>query len=363
MTLHSRFYGRRSTSPAILPNLSFSVGKISWSAVGGPTLCDVLCEGDLQDLWLLLDMLLSPTEIYNDNGDLVWWGFISDIELQIDAIRVELSLDTIANRVAVAYVQSSAATPVGLRGATVWEQDDLSVDEYGTFERLESSGMGGALDAEKLRRALLSNYAYPVPQVSTSLDQTGVVATLVCRGWWDLLSRRFYQNTDTGNIETTDQIRKIMSTVGTEFFSGVDVIDTTGVYPPEYQNGDANAKEIISRLLEYGTANDRRLLAYVTPERYLRVYEQPDPLVLDLVLTTRGSVEDRMGTELTSSSPPVGRWASITEALPWHSAGKFVSGIDAVFIESAEWDEDRGAFSRLEPIGSRTYNVSRVIPL
>ena len=74
-------------------------------------------------LWELLEVLRCPVQIRAAEGDLLWWGYINAIDIitvnpyaQIAMpIQVSASLETFANRVAVAYNAESDDGTTGER--------------------------------------------------------------------------------------------------------------------------------------------------------------------------------------------------------------------------------------------------------
>lgn len=362
MTLTPIFQQRSFQASLALPRVTWQPQRLSWRAVGGPDRAELGAQGDATSLWDLISFLRCPVAFQTDEGEAVWWGFVAEVEVQVDAIQVAVSVDTMANRVAVAYAYTSPTNTIGTRATTAYVEDADSVAEYGTFERLEASHTDDTSTAAALRDSVLAAYKYPVPQITVSPGARGVRATLHCRGWWDTLSRRLYDNAGTDAVETTEQIEDIIAAAG-EFVTAIDLVDASGVSSLEYRDGDTNAQAEIEKLLERGSASGLRMLAEVTRERVLRIHEEPASGSEDLLLSSDGTLRDRFGALMLPGESPAGKWARLQDVIPATANTDYLADAGKIFIESAEWDETKGRFSRLEPRGPSVFDVSRLDPV
>lgn len=187
-------WGRDFQAMLAPPKVALIPETYGWAAVGGPHLATIRAIGPAEARWELVAYLRCPVEITNDAGEAVWWGYVAEVEVEEGAITARVSLDDLANRVAVAYAYTSLANTIGTRGTTAWAQDDLSVDEYGTFERLDSSAASEPDLADAQRDQVLAQYAYPVTGIGVRPGGAGSGATLRCRGWFTTLARRMWDN-------------------------------------------------------------------------------------------------------------------------------------------------------------------------
>jgi len=93
--------------------------------------------------------------------------------------------------------------------------------------------------------------------------------------------------------------------------------------------------------MHLGTADQRRVLAWVTPERHLHFYPQPDPQDADLYLDREGHFFTKQGVPLRPWRPPVGRFARLMGSnrinLPWDRYR-----LPTCFVERAAYWVDRG---------------------
>ena len=151
-----------------------------------------------------------------------------------------------------------------------------------------------------------------------------------------------------GSWMTTAQIQQIATDVG-PFFAAVDIANASGIGSNQYRNGQTTALDELIALIESGTSAGRRLLAEVTPERTLKIYEQPASTAVGLLMDNDGKLTTLAGGALEPGKLPHGQWVALTEIPP--SVGS-LSPISPFFVERAEYDCVAGAYSALEPQGS-----------
>lgn len=340
---------------------------LSWDAVGG---CDRatfrVVAGELE-LWSLVDLLRCGIKLNDRHGEPWWWGYIHSVTLHLGEYSFGVSLDDLANRVAVAYEYVGAGiSSTGVRATTDWAEDLDSEAEFGTFERLESLASADIDDAEARRDALLQALAWPQAQID--FNSAGLSAEIEARGWHRLLERRYYLNENTSDVQTTEQIEDMMTALG-EFFTAVVIEDDSGVYSNEFRDGDSNAWEELKALLasgwtdisDYGSDPNTRLLCYVTPERVLRVHREPYPGAEDLRVYPSGEFEDAYGNRLGPGLKLVGRWARLVNFVPPQVSLQPVVNPTRVFIERLEYDVERLRL-RPQPRGMSAYQVGGLQP-
>lgn len=195
--LSVKFKTRGFTARLARPNLKFTVNSQSFAAIGGPKEASVSIQGGEISLWDAINMLRLPVEIYEDRrGRAVWWGYVHQATVRRGALEVAVSLDSMFNRVAVAYSYLAAGSEsAGERKTTAWADDLDSQGEFGIKELL-SSAEGNMSDAaaEAIRDAVLTAQRWPqggLAQTGNARARAGskktLGATLNCRGWWQTL--------------------------------------------------------------------------------------------------------------------------------------------------------------------------------
>lgn len=204
--LEARFYTRGFGRDAGRHGLKLRVNSLEWDAIGGPRMGSITATGGSESqLWELLEWLRKPVEIcHPKTGEPVWWGFVNGVTVRVGAIEIGATLDSLVNRVAVAYSYVAPGTNVvGSRATTTWVQDDLSVGTYGTKEFLSSCGGMTPEAAEARRTAILAAQRFPqgvaaqaggmLPRgrVRYSGAKNSRSATLSLKGWWSTLGWKY----------------------------------------------------------------------------------------------------------------------------------------------------------------------------
>lgn len=211
MLYERQFSGRALNQP----NAVQKVERYSHSVFGGPKAARINYTGGELDLWELIERLRCPVEIYSDFGDRTWWGFVAGVELKIGHIAISVSIDSMYNRVAVAYNLVDADL-VGERQTTEWMEDADSVASYGDRELLQTASESTAEWAAAIQEMLLNQKRYPIPALTMS-GQTAQTptASLLCRGWFSAFDWVYYSKTIAPVACTT-------SGTGTQVLGNID---------------------------------------------------------------------------------------------------------------------------------------------
>lgn len=194
MPLALSLLDRTFTPAPISPALALSVTSYSWHAIGGPksaTLSGV--AGDEAVLWECVGWLRYGLTIKNDQGDPVWWGCVQRVAIEVGSFTFSACLDTMANRITVAYGRIVDGTETSTeRATTVYSEDIDSVAEYGIKEALLTVSSATDAQAELFRdNALILG---KLPQVDWEYTGTeNLRVEIECCGWWDTLDWRLYQ--------------------------------------------------------------------------------------------------------------------------------------------------------------------------
>ena len=107
--MNAYFYDRKSPTRPLNNGLCrFSVEWLSWAELGGPDKGRIRADGPLASLQELNRLLRSPVRVLDDFGMARWWGFVNEIELHLDGVIYCLTLDGLANRVAVRWRRARA---------------------------------------------------------------------------------------------------------------------------------------------------------------------------------------------------------------------------------------------------------------
>lgn len=338
-------FARDFTAPdPILPGLEWTVERYSTKSYGGPYEAIVSAKGDLMTLWELLTVLRCPVNIRAQQGDIVWWGYISSVDITTInpfaenslPIQVSSSLESMSNRIAVAWNEQEAGGNLGERQTTAWIDDTWSQGLYGVKELLAS---GGDLTTEDLvlnaQQTLLNQKRLPITEI-TFRQNLPSRATVRCFGWWQSMAWK-YANIATENVvDTAVQLQNLCTTYG-QFFRSVDCNFTSGVDANEFQDGDTTALKVAEALMTAGTTNYRRMLVYVDIDRRLRIFEEPLTSA-PYFQHSDGNLYDAYGVPLRPELCPSGNWVRLLDIIPPNINLETVANPDFRFIESSEYD-------------------------
>lgn len=160
-------------------------------AVGGADQCEIVVRGAPEALWSVLRWLRFGVTVTNQDHQIVWDGYIHEVQIGVGAINVALSLETMYNAVNVLHAYTGGDGDTAAE--TGWDYAEDSVARFGRKDLLYSGSdilPSAALD---LRTRILNDHAYAVPSLASGGG--GGSATLYCRGWWHTLDWRYYQDT------------------------------------------------------------------------------------------------------------------------------------------------------------------------
>lgn len=213
MDIQPEFQSRNFTDTLNFPDVTFSVQSYNWHVVGGPCQAQVIAWGNEWAIWELLNWLRAPVTLRDDEGSARWWGYLHTVDIQVGAIQVGVSLESMYNRVNVVYgYLAPGSATAGTRANTGWVQDDDSVSAYGTRELKYSLSEASPESAEQTRATLLASLRYPNPTLVPNYGQSDLRATLTLHGWWDTLDWQYY--TQTAGLEE-HQVKGTIVQVGT----------------------------------------------------------------------------------------------------------------------------------------------------
>ena len=159
-TFSVRIYDRNQ-NPILAPS-EVQLKPVGWSAaaIGGPVGAEVALSGESGALLSLASWLGYGLEIYNEDGQVVWWGQIVTLEVSSDGVRRGLSIGEVVNRLQLMFVRQLAG---GLEeaGTTDWIESAPSIALYGERQRIYSAGTMTQAQADAMAAMLLARLATP----------------------------------------------------------------------------------------------------------------------------------------------------------------------------------------------------------
>lgn len=519
MSVRVKLYQRDFSERGFTPEGTFKVDSYSWKAIGGPDKASISVTGDVHQLWLLLDLLRCPVELYNEYELPTWWGYAASVTVRVGGVEIGVSVDSMANSVTVVYAAlAGGQQTAGTRATTSAAINSDSVATYGTREMRVSLNDATQSQAEQLRDIVLANRKYPLPLVAaTGANAEGSFsATIECRGWWETLSWKAYataivkeENTTLGGpkdhiilnlgnsgvaqsfqfasagdawavdsvevlvgtftlpltvkicadssgapgtvlasgslasggvdleagdttrtrfvmtssvdlsgantywlqfdnggaqqvninasisnvyargvlkgyngaawttaasspyldlpfllggvVQTSQQVED-MITAGGQFIAAVEVEASSGVWTSPYRNGDRTALAEVEALLKTGVSAVKRLLATVTVDRHVRIYQEPDPTDPTYYMQADGALFDFNRAPLDKALCPVGIYVALKDVIPATVDFSVLASPTPFFVEEASFDA-RSLTYRPTPRGTpNVFNLGGIKP-
>ena len=316
------FYNRDFTATA-QPPAKVSVERYSKNMTGGCKDAFLKIE-NVADKWEMMKLLRAPVEIYGNDGELVWWGFVNRATVPVgESQRLGLGLNELYNYITVTYDE----------GVTAAGSDAVSIAEYGQKEKsLTDTGLNST-NATAKRDLYLQEHKYASPEIEFSGGSQEI--SLECYGWNSTFGWKHYASTTTTNTAHETQITSIVTDAG-QFFNGCIVTDASGLTSSKYRDGAKTAAAYIDQLLAAGTSNTQPYLSYVDKDRYLHVYERTaQPAQPEYLLREDGKLITRLGKVVPDQECKVAVWVKPKDA-PATLEG--FSSMYSFFIESAEYN-------------------------
>ena len=172
----------------------------------GPDQAEFEVYGADGELWPLLTWLNYDVEIFNADGLQVWEGYVNEAAVPHAGNLLGLTLEKMANRIAIAYTTTSIAG-VRTRGTTDWAQDDRSVALYGIKERLLTLSDATPEQAEAERDRQLALLSKPQRKSNQSNRSTAV---LYAKGFGHKFLWRYFGESRGRQITTYNKTGRVL---------------------------------------------------------------------------------------------------------------------------------------------------------
>lgn len=317
------------------------------SVIGGCAEAELSVRGSKQSLFDLFNILRCPIEIYYD-GVICWWGYVETVEVCLGAYTIGVSLDNMANRVAITYslitVNENGETELGQRATTDWAEDTISIATYGIKELMVSAGGMNENQANNARNIILNSFSKPISHVEINTGMKTKTGKIFAKGWWNTLDWNYYQQTQTSSADLAVILSEIIS--AGQYITGVTSNISAGINGGRYRDGTLTIREEAERLMKIGMSNGKRMLAYVTRERNVVIHEEKSLNVFrdnyhDFTISADGKVRDQYGSDLAVYRCPVGVCVLSDSYVIQIDAAR-MSDPRVIFIEEAEYSRDMG---------------------
>ena len=243
-----------------IPRGRSAVRSFSWVAQGGCESAEVELSGDWNDLYNATQRVGQRIWLRDDNGDVVWWGYVASASIGGNVISIE----EMANSVSVEWDDGITT------GITPAVTDAVSIAQYGVKELSINGGKITPAAASQLASRILADRKRPINAPSSIEWQGDPVATISCLGYRSYLGWRRMDTFSAAGISPTDAI--MADCIATSQLAGLN-ITPTGVTTQREES--ATALEQFVKCLSIGDAAGRGLCAYVTTAGYMRVSQEP----------------------------------------------------------------------------------------
>jgi len=218
---------------------------------------------------LLTTAACSEVLIYDDETNMVWEGYVHDVELDMGRVVYRANLSDMANAVWVRYRIRGGTTTA--RSAI--QTDANSIARYGRREFVLSAGELESSDtADDIALTYLNSHAWPNPspvRVSPKADLAEFpVMNMNCRGWFDTLNWCVYNQTvSTDSQGATAQVSTIIADTNvTQFVSAAEYESNATSVSKEY-DADRRGGDIIRDIGRLGDRDNNRWIAKMTAGR------------------------------------------------------------------------------------------------
>ena len=249
--------------------------------------------------WARADQLMRQCIASNPEGETVWDGLLTDIEVRIGPLTLSLSIKDMANRLKVRY---QAVGSTDDQDVTTSYTSAASIALYGTKDRLLNlSGTTAAAAATRAQTGL-AMIAFPAPALDSGGGGSGdaLEVKLTFCGRYYLLDWLLTGNTDKTTLTATNtQIASLLTSYNAtnNLFTAGSIV-ATGVNETIYIDPDTPYREKIEKLLAIGNSSHQRLAWGVREGGIfdVRVWAGATPSVITYYESARtGEIRDTYG--------------------------------------------------------------------
>ncbi len=273
------------------------------------------------DMGVWLERLGFDFQVFNESQQLIWNGFINQIQINSGTYSVVIGpLTNIANRVRVDYQAMSYNTnpPIGGGDASTAVVDDKdSQDQYGILEIHISGGQGLAADMTQLRDTYLAEYANPERGQQINLDQPAPTSVQIeMLGYGALLGRFYFSQSGTSTQNASAKVAAILAAHPTVIFN-TDGIEANTLQVPVFSLGDKSGLDELRDIVAKGDASDNRYRFGVYGGRtavYQAIPTAPDEITYYHILSDSGQhIETAENAEVYPWNLQAGKWLNVLD--------------------------------------------------
>lgn len=224
------------------------------------------------------DGLGREIRIIDNDGSVLWEGFIHDMELDVGSAVYRVDLTDMANAVWVRYrVRGSSTTE-----RSVVQTNAASISKFGRKEFILSGGELESTDiANDIALQYLNLHEWPQP-APVRIDPDKELSeypnlNIGGHGWFDTLNWCTYNQTASTDSQGAGlQITDVIADTDVGQFVAVTDIKTNAVQVSKEYDADRRGGDIVKDIARIGDASANRYTVYMTNGRKL-IYEQAAP--------------------------------------------------------------------------------------
>jgi len=202
----------------------------------------------------LMNGLMRSIIVSGPEATVCWEGYLSSVSAKIGQKTVTLSLDSMANRITVVFIDLNGAP-----GTTTPVNQTTSQALYGIKDRVSSLDSTNAATAIFRATILLADLAFPKSRESAqalSGSQGDVGLTLSFTGWYGTLTWLVTTFASSGTAITTTQVGSLLVTyVAINNFLSTSTLNIigSGINSPQQIDPRTTYREAIEDRLKLGT--------------------------------------------------------------------------------------------------------------
>jgi len=151
----------------------------------------------------------------------------------------------------------------------------------------------------------------------------------------------------TDAMDNARQIERIWSLAGVGL-GALSVESDSAISTSQYRTGDLTSLDEIEELMERGTDANRRMLAWVSPERNGRLFQEPTSSTAGLVYGEDRRLRTAQGNDADDGFLPAGQWVHIPIG---HELPGAWASLSPMLVDRAEYRVGQGLI--VEPFGQR----------
>lgn len=192
--LQAVFYDRNFTA-AIGMGGKYVVSQLDWALPGGSKSATLVYENEdvENEVEQALDALRYGVDLCDENGMIVWNGFIHEVEIVRGKVGVKIGLDGLANSIAVRYIDLKPSESWSNEdGISDFAEDSESIKQYGKKEWIGFLANGSPDQASAAASTWLKEKGRIEKKVEINRIENEKVI-FHCRGWWETLKWIYYQ--------------------------------------------------------------------------------------------------------------------------------------------------------------------------